>query len=240
MPRKRKTQPPNYNDPFPFRLRKLLDEKDLTHQALADAVSVTRQTVSAYCDGSASPGLEVLVKIAKYLGCPTDYLLGLSDANTSNMDIRAICEYTGLAPYTVNYLHSEPDPLLKSFYTTMIDELVYNDPEEGVDDIPKFIVNAAEAHTIAADKKSSNDSVKTDNQGNYMLPASDAEKYYYSQAIKNVVSYATALVEGLFDTAKAHAALHGSFNDLKFTSDYSMYEEHDYTPWEEWEADWLE
>lgn len=76
MPRKRKTQPDNYNKAFPSAMRTLMEQKGTTQNELAEFLQKTRQSVSYYCDGSSSPDWETLVKIADYFNVSTDYLLG--------------------------------------------------------------------------------------------------------------------------------------------------------------------
>jgi putative transcriptional regulator len=45
---------------------------DMTQQALADRIGVTRQTVNAIELGKYSPSLEVAFRIARVLGAPLD------------------------------------------------------------------------------------------------------------------------------------------------------------------------
>ena len=65
-----------YNDPFPTRLRKLMDTRNVTQQMLANAAGVKRQTISAYADGSADPTLPKLSAIAEYFHISVDNLIG--------------------------------------------------------------------------------------------------------------------------------------------------------------------
>lgn len=47
-------------------------QRDMTQQALADRIGVTRQTVNAIELGKYSPSLEVAFRIAAVLGVPLD------------------------------------------------------------------------------------------------------------------------------------------------------------------------
>lgn len=91
---------------FALRLKNLMDDTT-TQQQLADVLNITRQTVSLYLNGSSLPPIEKLVEIANYFNVSTDYLLGLSDVKTPQIDIRAICEYTGLSESAINILRTE-------------------------------------------------------------------------------------------------------------------------------------
>lgn len=68
-----------YNEPFPSRLRKLLDDHGVTITALSKALKISRQAVSQYTDGSAQPNIEKLRAIASFFDVSADYLVGLSD-----------------------------------------------------------------------------------------------------------------------------------------------------------------
>lgn len=79
MPRKRKEQPDNFNKAFPVAMRKLMEQKAITQNELAEYLGKTRQSVSYYCDGSSSPDWETVAKIADYFNVSTDYLLGRTE-----------------------------------------------------------------------------------------------------------------------------------------------------------------
>ena len=68
-----------YNEPFPSRLRKLLDDRGITITALSKELKISRQAVSQYTDGSAQPNIEKLRAIASFFDVSADYLVGLSD-----------------------------------------------------------------------------------------------------------------------------------------------------------------
>ena len=68
-----------YKSAFPDRLRTLMHEKGITQQELANSIDKSRPVVGSYANGIASPDLDTLVKIARYFGVSTDYLLGESE-----------------------------------------------------------------------------------------------------------------------------------------------------------------
>ena len=68
-----------YNDAFPARLRKLIDDRGTTITAVSKELGISRQAVSQYADGSAQPNVDKLVSIARFFNVSTDYLVGLSD-----------------------------------------------------------------------------------------------------------------------------------------------------------------
>ena len=57
-------------------------ERGMTQDALAEALSVTRQAVSKWEADAALPETGKLVPLARLFGCTVDYLLGGADAET--------------------------------------------------------------------------------------------------------------------------------------------------------------
>jgi transcriptional regulator with XRE-family HTH domain len=73
---------------FPERLAALRKEKNLTQQALADAVGVHVSQLKRYEAGSSQPTLEVLRKIALALSVSADLLLFDKDERGPKGDLR--------------------------------------------------------------------------------------------------------------------------------------------------------
>lgn len=53
---------------------------------LAEKLSISKQTVSNWENENIQPSIEMLVRIAKLFHVSTDYLLGLENAQTINVD----------------------------------------------------------------------------------------------------------------------------------------------------------
>lgn len=94
-----------YDNTFAVRLRKLLDETNTTQQVLAEKTNCTRQAIAQYVGGLNAPNVDKLISIAEFFGVSTDYLLGLTDAATTNIELKAMCDYTGLTEKTIETLH---------------------------------------------------------------------------------------------------------------------------------------
>ena len=58
-------------------LKKLRLSKSLTQQELGSKVGLSKAVVSKYENGLGFPTFDVLIKIAKYFGVTTDFLLGV-------------------------------------------------------------------------------------------------------------------------------------------------------------------
>ena len=94
-----------YNNPFPKRLRELMESSNTTQEELRRKIGKTRQTVSQYANGISEPRYDTLVKIAVFFDVSIDYLLGRTLTKTADTTKQAVMEYTGLSEVNVNSLH---------------------------------------------------------------------------------------------------------------------------------------
>lgn len=78
MPRVKKAN--MYNEPFPTRLRELIEETNVSQAELAEILGMSRQALNAYALGETSPDIKRLVAIAEYFDVTYDYLLGASES----------------------------------------------------------------------------------------------------------------------------------------------------------------
>lgn len=91
-------------DKFSERLKELRAEKTL--QEVADGVGITRVAMGYYEKGERKPDIEILFKIADYYKVSADYLIGLSDVKTPDIDIQGIAAKTGLSERTIEKICS--------------------------------------------------------------------------------------------------------------------------------------
>lgn len=87
------------------RINTLLAEQDKKQKELAEALGVLDNTISYFVSGKRVPNLEQIIKIAQFFDVSTDYLLGLSDNRTTNLELQAVCKYTGLSEDAAKNLH---------------------------------------------------------------------------------------------------------------------------------------
>ena len=57
-----------------------------TQVQLAQKLGITKQTVSNWKNDNIQPSIDMLVKLSKIFNVSTDYLLGLTPANSINVD----------------------------------------------------------------------------------------------------------------------------------------------------------
>ncbi len=64
---------------FAVKLKELRLEKDLSQKDLAQKLGVSSRVISYYEDGSRECGFDMLIKISRFFGVSTDFLLGITD-----------------------------------------------------------------------------------------------------------------------------------------------------------------
>lgn len=105
MPQKR-----DRNSEFAITLRERLIELrtkkfNLTQAEFAKHVGISTSSVGLYETGERVPDAENLFKICKACNVTSDFLMGLEDESIKDLDVRAICEFTGLSFANVTLLH---------------------------------------------------------------------------------------------------------------------------------------
>lgn len=81
---------------FSKRLAALMKERNITQEELAHELGIKRQTVSLYKNGQSTPDAAQLKNIATFFDVSADWLLGLTNTRSQDIDIRRICEKIGL------------------------------------------------------------------------------------------------------------------------------------------------
>lgn len=102
MPRKTEPAYETENGVFPKRLKEIMKERGENQTSLAKKiteqyVTIQRQTISLYMNGQSKPDTERLTAIAKVLDVSADWLLGLSDVQSMDGEVKQVCNYTGLS-----------------------------------------------------------------------------------------------------------------------------------------------
>jgi len=96
----------SYLDPttsiFSTRLSDLISKIKKPMKLLAKEIRVPAGSLSKYQNDCAEPGIISLAKIAKYFNVSSDYLLGLTDVQTNDIEIRDICEKMGLSENSID------------------------------------------------------------------------------------------------------------------------------------------
>ena len=86
---------------FAERLKLLRSEKGLSQEALAKDLGISKGSLGFYETCKNIPSIEFLYYVSKYFNVSLDYLLGRSEVRTTEIDLKAVCDYTGLTDKAV-------------------------------------------------------------------------------------------------------------------------------------------
>ena len=83
------------------RLEDLLSERKLRQADVAKGADIPAATLSKCQNCAGEAKISTLSKLAQFFKVPSDYLIGLSDVQSPNVEIQAICHKTGLSDKAV-------------------------------------------------------------------------------------------------------------------------------------------
>lgn len=67
-------------------LRIIREKRNINQQKIAVELEISQESISKYETGKAFPSKEILIKLADYLNCSIDYLLGRTDNPNLNKE----------------------------------------------------------------------------------------------------------------------------------------------------------
>lgn len=94
---------------FAKHLKELRNKNGISLKELAKALDTTAQSLSLYEKAERTINIDLLVKVSKYFDVSSDYLLGLTENKTTDTDLKAVCDYTGLDENSINTLSKITD-----------------------------------------------------------------------------------------------------------------------------------
>lgn len=92
---------------FGKRLKALREERNIKQGQFADKIGISRQSMNSYETGKYSPDTETIIKIADFLECSTDYLLG----RTKHKSHETYVEFDENLSTLSKILYAIPEPL---------------------------------------------------------------------------------------------------------------------------------
>ncbi|MDE7389366.1 MAG: helix-turn-helix domain-containing protein [Lachnospiraceae bacterium] len=109
---------------FALRLYAIRENKGLSRQKVADDLGISRASLEYYEKGKRTPDINTIELIADYFGISIDYLLGVTDCQSYDTDIRQICDYTGLSKGAVEALHECKEMAKSSEYRAILNDFI--------------------------------------------------------------------------------------------------------------------
>ena len=112
--------------PFATKLKAVFWDSGLTQSEAAEKLGVSRQTFNNWLNGQNQPDYSYLIQISKLFGVSCDYLLGVSDVKTLDMDISGCCKLTGLSEAAVNRIIEFSSKKSYRAYTDLLSLFIEN------------------------------------------------------------------------------------------------------------------
>lgn len=102
-------------------IKKLRIEAKMSKIELANRVGISRQTLDDYEKGTYKDiGVDRIISLAEIFGVSVDYLLGLSDVSSVDLETKAICENIGISEYAYKRLKEIRSELFDKVYLDSI------------------------------------------------------------------------------------------------------------------------
>lgn len=128
-------------------LRGKASQADCAAQILEKTgISLTAQTLGRYENGKRKPDIEIIEALAETFGVSADYLLCRTDVKSSDINIKTVCDYTGLHEESIKRLHSFKNSNYKNIndWNIIINRIILDgeidgDTTEGKAGILKFL-----------------------------------------------------------------------------------------------------
>lgn len=136
---------------FPSRLRELRAEKGISQEALSRTLGVSKSTIGLWENGDTLPDAKAIYDLAGYFGVSTEYVLCRTNIRASDIDLKTVCEYTGLSEGAIEAILAEKHKKKTSVFT-VIDYIIKECWLSVLASYLKKFVNDSAISEIALDK----------------------------------------------------------------------------------------
>lgn len=200
---------------FASRLTEIMKDRGLNQTHLQAKIleqsgkTLQRQTISLYMNGQSKPDTERLTLLCRALDVSADYLLGISEQESIDPEINAICAYTGLSKEGVEALHGNSLVLDPPGYSAFTDRLITDILMIGGGvtlPVLNDILNSADALEMAALSKENtredlvyNVMHRLQGKDCFVLDAKTAADFYLSRAEKRLTEHIRKVLESMRD-----------------------------------------
>ena len=83
------------------RIAAIMNTTNMTQDELASKTGVSSSTLTGWLKNGTEPKISGFLCVAKALNVSVDYLLGLTDVQSLDTDLKAVCDFTGLSEQSV-------------------------------------------------------------------------------------------------------------------------------------------
>lgn len=109
---------------FATKLNNLLFDKEISQKAFSEKTGIANSSLSDYRSGKMEPRITAVATIASFLGVSADYLLGISDIKSVELDVQNACKYTHLSENALVLLHDYPTDKEKELELKILSYLI--------------------------------------------------------------------------------------------------------------------
>ena len=197
---------------FATRFNLLLSEKGFSQKHFSEKSGIASSSLSDYRNGKAEPKITAVAKIASVLGVSVDYLLGISDIKSLEVEVQNACTYTHLSEKALILLHKYPDNEERKLELKILSHLIESGQITEISNLLgsaliasyqfDFIYNRSDEESI---KDRILETSKLDFHKNVLLLYEDAyEELYekYKNDIQNIVASRIADIQEIAETTK--------------------------------------
>lgn len=166
---------PSMDAPVGKRIDYIRRKKGLSQKDLGKAVGVEDKTIKRYENNKIKIPIDMLKKIAVTLDVTTDYLLGISDVETNDKNMKIVHKTTGLSNNAIKVLMElhEQDNILYSIdnnYKRLIDTISYLIEQEKSFPISSFSSSSLSENALEEAEKQYNEQEREwDKRHSYIL-----------------------------------------------------------------------
>ncbi len=113
---------------FDDRLTKLREEIGLNKKEVAKALNMPYTTYLNYENNEREPNSETLIQIANFFNVSIDFLLGVSDVKTTDINIQNIRNATGLSEMAITNIKRfcVDEPIGMVYLNKLLEDLIYS------------------------------------------------------------------------------------------------------------------
>ena len=177
---------------FKARFKAIRIQKGLNQIDFASFLGISRPTVGFYETGKRVPDVEILSKIASKCNVSSDYLVGLTDCATPDVETQAVCKKYGLTEEALERLRAaasgeEPTQYTMQLVNNLLSDLDYHDVNSWYGAYQatkaKALKGAVAAWWGAVPSVQDDDTIS--------LPVTEAAEYFAQRIANHLVSVVT-------------------------------------------------
>ncbi len=91
------------------RLREVMRKSKMSNTEISKISGIDRTLIGRHCKGQRTISTADLITYCQTFNVSADYLLGLSDAPTTDKDLQSVCDYTGLDEIIIKFFAENKD-----------------------------------------------------------------------------------------------------------------------------------